>query len=70
MVPKPLAVSAERGLETCIVVDSGALNTSVAVVINGKIVTERCRELPFGGRQIAESLHLAHACDDTSQVCY
>ncbi|CAB3367415.1 Hypothetical predicted protein [Cloeon dipterum] len=67
MVPKPLAVSTERGLETCIVVDSGALNTVVAVVIKGKIVMERCRELPVGGRQIAESLHMAHACDDASQ---
>ncbi|XP_059486055.1 uncharacterized protein LOC132202833 [Neocloeon triangulifer] len=67
MVPKPLAVSAERGLDNCIVVDSGALNTVVAVIIKGQIVMERCRELAIGGRQIAESLHLAHACDDASQ---
>lgn len=67
-MPKPLAVCAEIGLTTSIVVDSGALHTSVAVVLGGKVVLERCRELGVGGRHIAESLHCAHACDDASQV--
>ncbi|KAF4518234.1 hypothetical protein B566_EDAN006915 [Ephemera danica] len=67
MVPRPLAVCAELGLKTGVVVDSGALHTAVSVVLGGRVILSRSRELPVGGRHIAESLHYAHACDDSSQ---
>ena len=43
LLPKPLAVSYLFDAETCIVVDSGATNTSVAVVIEGRVDTARTR---------------------------
>ncbi|XP_069680904.1 uncharacterized protein [Periplaneta americana] len=59
MVAKPLATCAMVGMETCVVVDSGALSTSVAVVLNGQVVPDRWRDIPVGGWHVAENLKQA-----------
>ncbi|XP_076668558.1 uncharacterized protein LOC143369043 isoform X2 [Andrena cerasifolii] len=46
LVPKPLAACAMLDVETCVVVDSGALSTTVAVVIGGRVIPQRWRLLP------------------------
>lgn len=56
LVSKPLATCAMLGLDTCIVVDSGALCTSVAVILNGKVAPGRWRNIPVGGWHVAENL--------------
>jgi actin-related protein len=43
LLPKALAISLLFEVETCIVVDSGATNTSVWVVLEGKVDTSRTR---------------------------
>lgn len=45
--------------ETCIVVDSGALNTTVAVVIGGRVMPHRWKLLPVGGWHVAYHLKQA-----------
>ncbi|PSN45282.1 hypothetical protein C0J52_17531 [Blattella germanica] len=59
LVSKPLATCAMLGLDTCIVVDSGALCTSVAVILNGKVAPGRWRDIPVGGWHVAENLKQA-----------
>ncbi|XP_031832454.1 actin-related protein 6-like [Nomia melanderi] len=59
LVPKPLAACAMLGVETCVIVDSGALSTTVAVVIGGRVVPERWRLLPVGGWHVAYHLKQA-----------
>ncbi|XP_067000649.2 uncharacterized protein [Anabrus simplex] len=59
LVSKPLATCAMLGLETCVVVDSGALNTSVSVIINGRVEPGRWRQVPIGGWHVAENLKQA-----------
>ncbi|XP_034934488.1 uncharacterized protein [Chelonus insularis] len=59
LVPKPLAASALLNIETCVVVDSGALSTTVAVVIGGRVIPERWRLLPVGGWHVAYHLKQA-----------
>ncbi|KAK7864199.1 hypothetical protein R5R35_004110 [Gryllus longicercus] len=59
LVPKPLAVSALVALENCIVIDSGALSTSVSVVLNGQLEPGRWRQMPIGGWHVAENLKQA-----------
>jgi len=56
MIAKPLAISAKVGMDTCVVVDSGALSTSVAVVVNGQLVPERWKLIPVGGWHVSEYL--------------
>jgi len=56
MIAKPLAICAKAGLDTCVVVDSGALSTSVAVIVNGQLVPERCKLIPVGGWHVSEYL--------------
>lgn len=46
-------------LETCVVVDSGALSTTVAVVIGGRVMPQRWRLLPVGGWHVAHHLKQA-----------
>ncbi|KAI4503807.1 hypothetical protein M0802_001210 [Mischocyttarus mexicanus] len=53
LIPKPLAVCAMLDIETCIVVDSGALNTTVAVIIDGRVMPRRWKLLPVGGWNVA-----------------
>ncbi|XP_063990846.1 uncharacterized protein LOC135169620 [Diachasmimorpha longicaudata] len=59
LVPKPLAACAMMDAETCVVVDSGALTTTVAVVIGGRVMPHRWRLLPVGGWHVA--YHLTQA---------
>ncbi|XP_043280098.1 uncharacterized protein [Venturia canescens] len=59
LVPKPLAACAMLDVETCIVVDSGALSTTVAVVIGGRVMPHRWRLLPVGGWHVAYHLKQA-----------
>jgi actin-related protein len=56
MIPKPLAVCSNVGMDTCVVVDSGALSTSVAVVVNGQLVPGRWKLIPVGGWHVSEYL--------------
>lgn len=46
-------------VETCIVVDSGALNTTVAVVIGGRVMPRRWKLLQVGGWHVAYHLKQA-----------
>ncbi|KAH0559060.1 uncharacterized protein LOC123273703 [Cotesia glomerata] len=59
LVPKPLAACAMLDVETCVVVDSGALSTTVAVVIGGRVIPHRWRLLPVGGWHVAYHLKQA-----------
>jgi actin-related protein len=59
MVAKPLAICAMAGMDTCVVVDSGALSTSVAVILNGQVALERWKHIPVGGWHVAENLKQA-----------
>lgn len=59
LVPKPLAACAMLDVETCVVVDSGALSTTVAVVIGGRVIPQRWKLLPVGGWHVAYHLHQA-----------
>jgi Ethanolamine utilization protein EutJ (predicted chaperonin) len=59
MVAKPLATCAMAWMDTCVVVDSGAFSTFVAVVLNGQVVPERWKHIPVGGWHVAEYLKQA-----------
>jgi actin-related protein len=59
MVAKPLAICAMTWMDTCVVVDSGAFSTFVAVVVNGQVVPERWKHIPVGGWHVAEYLKQA-----------
>ncbi|XP_012280608.1 actin-related protein 6-like [Orussus abietinus] len=59
LVPKPLAACAMLDIETCVIVDSGALSTTVAVVIGGRVVPHRWKVLPVGGWHVAYHLKQA-----------
>ncbi|XP_043527377.1 uncharacterized protein LOC122537838 [Frieseomelitta varia] len=68
LVPKPLAACAMLDVETCVVVDSGALSTTVAVVIGGRVMPQRWRLLPVGGWHVA--YHLKQAMHWYLKGCY
>uniref|UniRef100_T1JAT2 F-box domain-containing protein n=1 Tax=Strigamia maritima TaxID=126957 RepID=T1JAT2_STRMM len=51
---KALAVSKLQDLETCLVVDSGASNTVVTVIIDGKV--RNSQHVPVGGLTVAQNL--------------
>lgn len=55
-------------VETCVVVDSGALSTTVAVVIGGRVIPQRWRLLPVGGWHVA--YHLKQAMHWYLKGCY
>lgn len=55
-------------VETCVVVDSGALSTTVAVVIGGRVIPQRWRLLPIGGWHVA--YHLKQAMKWYLNECY
>ncbi|XP_015584746.1 actin-related protein 6 [Cephus cinctus] len=59
LVPKPLAACAMLDVETCVVIDSGALSTTVAVVIGGRVMPDRWKLLPVGGWHVAHHLKQA-----------
>ncbi|XP_014219460.1 uncharacterized protein LOC106647531 [Copidosoma floridanum] len=59
LVPKPLAACAMLGVENCIVVDSGSLSTTVAVVVDGQVMSKRWRLIPVGGWHVAYYLKQA-----------
>jgi len=55
-VPKPIAVALYAAIETCLVVDSGANNTTVTPVINQRVITEAVRHVPVGGSHLTQLL--------------
>jgi len=59
LLPKALAISLLFEVETCIVVDSGATNTSVWVVIEGRVDTSRTRTIAVGGWHVSQFLKQA-----------
>ena len=59
LLPKPLAISTLFEIKTCIVVDSGATNTFVWVVIDGKVDEERTQHLRVGGWHVSQFLQQA-----------
>lgn len=58
-MPKPLAACAMLDVETCVVIDSGALSTTVAVVVGGRVIPDRWRLKPVGGWHVAYHLKQA-----------
>ena len=65
LLPKPLAVAQLFNVNTCVVVDSGATNTSVWVVIDGKVEESRSQSINVGGWHLSQCLKQAL---DTSAV--
>lgn len=68
LLPKALAISLLFDVETCIVVDSGATNTSVYVILEGKVDTERTRTASVGGWHVSQFLKQALAWKDQKEV--
>jgi len=68
LLPKALAISYIFDVDTCIVVDSGATNTTVWVVVEGKVDTERTRTLAVGGWHVSQFLKQALAWRDQKEV--
>ncbi|XP_066599230.1 uncharacterized protein [Prorops nasuta] len=66
LVPKPLAACAMLDIETCVVIDSGALSTTVAVVIGSRVIPNRWKLLPVGGWHVA--YHLKQAIKEYNQI--
>ena len=68
LLPKALAISYIFDVDTCIVVDSGATNTTVWVVVEGKVDTGRTRTLPVGGWHVSQFLKQALVWRDQKDV--
>ena len=68
LLPKGLAISYIFDVDTCIVVDSGATNTTVWVVVEGKVDTERTRRLAVGGWHVSQFLKQALVWRDQTEV--
>ena len=68
LLPKPLAISLLFDVETCIVVDSGATNTAVYVVLDGRVDTERTRTASVGGWHVSQFLKQALSCRDHKEA--
>lgn len=59
LLPKALAISLLFEVETCIVIDSGATNTSVWVVLDGRVETSRTQTIAVGGWHVSQFLKQA-----------
>ncbi|XP_076307834.1 uncharacterized protein LOC143223588 isoform X1 [Tachypleus tridentatus] len=59
---KALSAAYLVDLDTCLVIDSGASNTVVTLVIQGKVQVERTRSSPVGG------LAIAHFCAEAIKI--
>ena len=68
LLPKGLAISYIFDTDTCIVVDSGATNTTVWVVVEGKVDTERTRSHAVGGWHVSQFLKQSLVWRDQSEV--
>ena len=68
LLPKALAISFLFDVETCIVIDSGATNTSVYVVIDGKVDMSRTRTVSVGGWHVSEFLKQALSWKETKET--
>ena len=68
LLPKALAISLLFDVETCIVIDSGATNTSVYVVIDGKVDMSRTRTVSVGGWHVSEFLKQALSWKETKDT--
>lgn len=68
LLPKPLAISLLFDVETCVVVDSGATNTAVYVVLDGRVDTDRTRTASVGGWHVSQFLKQALSCRDHKET--
>ena len=68
LLPKALAISYIFDVDTCIVVDSGATNTTVWVVVEGKVDTARTRTMGVGGWHVSQFLKQALVWRDQKEV--
>ncbi|XP_013774085.1 uncharacterized protein LOC106459056 [Limulus polyphemus] len=59
---KALSAAYLVDLDTCLVIDSGASNTVVTLIIDGKVQVERTRSSPVGG------LAIAHFCAEAIKL--
>ena len=59
LLPKGLAIAQLFEVSTCIVVDSGALTTSVWVVIDGKVDETKTQTMNIGGWHVSQFLKQA-----------
>ena len=59
LLPKALAISLLFDCESCVVVDSGATSTSVWVVLEGRVDTNRAQTVPVGGWHVSQFLKQA-----------
>ena len=59
LLPKGLAIAQLFEVSTCIVVDSGALSTSVWVVVDGKVDEGKTQTMNVGGWHLSQFLKQA-----------
>merc|ERR1719219_1203759 len=64
LLPKPLAISLLFDVETCVVVDSGATNTAVWVVLEGKVDPTRTQTIAVGGWHVSQFLKQSLSCKE------
>lgn len=64
LLPKALAISLLFEQETCVVIDSGATNTSVWVVLEGRVDPARTRTVAVGGWHVSQFLKQALTWND------
>ena len=55
-IAKPVAVSLYTGMDTCLVVDSGANNTVVTPVVEQRHYAQHAQSKPIGGTHISKWL--------------
>ncbi|XP_071450572.1 uncharacterized protein [Hetaerina americana] len=55
LIPKALGLAKSESASCCIAVDSGAFSTSVAVVVDEKVVA--VKDIPVGGWHLSKELH-------------
>jgi actin-related protein len=58
-LPKGLAIAQLFEVKTCIVVDSGALSTSVWIVVDGKVDPSKTQTINIGGWHVSQFLKQA-----------
>ncbi|XP_023323078.1 uncharacterized protein LOC111697341 isoform X2 [Eurytemora carolleeae] len=67
LLPKPLAISILFECDTCVVIDSGATNTSVWVVLRSRVDPARTRSIGVGGWNVSEYLKQAMSWQETTE---
>ena len=67
LLPKALAIARLFETSNCIVVDSGATNTYVWVVLDGRVEEERTKTVAVGGWHLAQFLKQALAWKESGR---